>query len=142
MIAVRDDPDSAVRSVIDTLRAHGGTDQAWIAEALEAVRSGGDFAKLIGLRPLQSRTPAVCGVLDQRNDLIRAVAVAYFSEASFPSKLIADELTKYAGSVWQMRHRANDCPHRKGSLQSYFWQILKLNRKPIGEKQIRRILRT
>jgi hypothetical protein len=116
---LRQRPDEVARLV-------GG----WLADAIARGASAGTLAEALGI--------------DQRADLIRAYRDVQFSKlaASHPElspRQIADALARYHTDVWSRTRFASDCPHDAGTLESWFWQILRLWPVPLGWRQISRV---
>ena len=79
----------------------------------------------------------------RRDDLVRQAA-ARFAEGTSPAaqaRWLATHWRRYAGTAWpRERHLTTPPAHRAGTIESIFWQAMKIADATLSERTIRSVL--
>lgn len=82
-------------------------------------------------------------IIARRDDLVRKLASDHYGAMrSHPAAIaICKQWSRYAASAWpRERLRTEPPPHRIGTPEALFWQIMKLQDRVLSERSVRQIL--
>jgi hypothetical protein len=125
--AGRDHPDATVRQ---------------IAERLEGSPPVELVAHLLGYESAPGYSAPMSLALAERDRLLREGAAIYFPELppAGQARLIATGLGRYAATAWLRDRMEAGCPYPASDARATWWHTLKLVDRPLGERQLRRVL--
>lgn len=138
-------PAQAFAKAADVLAGHADACVAGIGRGMRDWLTGncaGDLGEALGI-DAEVRREWRAGMLDQRDELLRAIANQFYAGLTVSAQATAIEaaLTRYAAAGWRSDRMLEACPvKREADATGLCWAILRVRDTVPSARHIRRIL--